>query len=83
MPARSARSSFTNVKFALLLQDRETRELQAHVVVVVEVVEADDLVAAREQLLRGVEADEAGGAGDEDLHRRPSTSPALNTYLMS
>ena len=66
-----------------LLQHLEPRELEAHIVVVVEVVEPDDLVAALEQLAGRVIADEASGAGDQDLHSRPSTSPARNTYLMS
>src|SRR5262249_25122272 len=35
----------------------------------VEVVDADDLVAAREQPLGDVRGDEAGGAGDEDEHQ--------------
>ena len=43
-------------------------ELQVDVVVLVEVVEPDDGVAAREQALCDVHADETGGAGDEDLH---------------
>ena len=47
---------------------REPRLLQRHVVVVVEIVEADDFVAALEQPLGDVEADEAGGAGDEEFH---------------
>ena len=46
---------------------RQPRFLQRHVVVVVEIVEADDLIAALEQQLRGVKADEAGGAGDEEI----------------
>ena len=50
--------------------DREPRLLEPDVVVVVEVVEADHLVAALEQDLRRVVADEAGGAGDEDFHVR-------------
>ena len=51
-----------------LLQQLEPRELEAHVVVVVEVVEPDDLVAALEELAGRVVADEAGGAGDEEFH---------------
>jgi len=43
-------------------EDRESRFFQRHVVIVVEVVEADDLIATREQELRGVKTDEAGGA---------------------
>jgi hypothetical protein len=53
---------------------REPREpvgLERRVVVVVQVVQADDLVAAREQDLAHVHADESGRAGDEDLHDLP------------
>ena len=52
----------------LLLQDFEPRELQPHVVIIVEVIEPDDFLAPLQQLAGGVEADESGGAGDEDLH---------------
>ena len=48
--------------------------LQRRVVVGVEVVEAHDLVAARQQPARQVEADEAGRAGDENAHRLPPSS---------
>ena len=41
-------------EFRLPLEDGEARALQVRVVVVVEVVEPDDLVAARQQLLRDV-----------------------------
>lgn len=44
----------------------EAGVFEGGVVVVVEVVEADDGVAAVEQAGSGVEADEAGGAGDQD-----------------
>jgi len=45
--------------------------LAGGVVVVVQVVQADDRVAALEQRLGDVTADEAGGAGDEDSHSGP------------
>jgi len=50
------------------LQPGKARLLEGGVVVVVQVVEADHLVAAREQAQRGVHADKTGSAGDEDLH---------------
>ena len=53
------------------LQPFETRVLEAHVVVGVEVVVAQDLVAAIEQAVRQRRADEARGAGDQDLHWPP------------
>ncbi len=46
----------------------QPRQLEVDVVVVVQVVQPDDGVAALEQAPRDVHADEAGGAGDEDLH---------------
>ena len=51
-----------------LAQQRQARFLERRVVVVVDVVEADDGVAAREQRAGHVESDEAGGAGDEHVH---------------
>ncbi len=42
--------------------------LEARVVERVEVVEADDLVAAAEERRRGVASDEARGAREQDLH---------------
>src|SRR5258706_13496297 len=47
---------------------REARLFQAYVVVAVQVVQADDLIAAREQLQRAMHADEPGRAGQQDLH---------------
>ena len=55
-------------KARLRRQPGEPVMLEAWVVVVVQVVEADDAVAAREQDLRDVHADEAGRTGDENLH---------------
>jgi hypothetical protein len=42
--------------------------LQADIVVIVEVVDADDRVNAAKEAQSGVHADETGGAGDEDFH---------------
>ena len=50
----SARSSFTKRKLACLREALEARLLQCDVVIFVQVVEADDLVAPLEQALRGV-----------------------------
>ena len=49
-------------------QSRQARFLQARIVVVVEVVVAQHLVATRKQALAEFRTDEAGGAGDEDAH---------------
>src|SRR5690606_27797744 len=64
----------------MVLEARQPRLLQGDVVVVVEVVEADDLVAARQQHLRDMTADEAGSAGDENLHAKyPETESRNDT----
>ncbi len=47
------------------LEQREARLLQLDVVIVVEVVDADDRIAALGQGLGGVKADETGRACDE------------------
>ncbi|MNH27213.1 hypothetical protein D3C79_873160 [compost metagenome] len=47
---------------------REARLLQAHLVVVIQVVDADHLMALGTEPLRQVKADEAGGAGDQVFH---------------
>ena len=65
MPSRSARSSFDELEVLVTLQRREPRVLQRDVVVLVEIVEPDDFVAALEQQLRRMEADESGRARDE------------------
>ena len=65
-----------------LPQLREPRLLQRDVVVVVEVVEPDDFVAALQQELRGVEADEAGRAGDEKFHEGLSVRTRSLTRLV-
>src|SRR5580704_14153972 len=70
-------------KARLLLKQSEACLLQGDVVVVIEIVEANDLVAALEQTPRRMKTDEARGSGDQDLHRRPSTSAAGNTLLIS
>ena len=46
-------------------QQRRAVPLEPHVIVVVEVVEAEDDVALLVHLQRGVEADKAGGAGEQ------------------
>jgi hypothetical protein len=51
----------------LLLEDRETSVLDLGIVVVVDIVEADDRPARRQQALGDMEADETGATRDEDL----------------
>jgi hypothetical protein len=55
------------------LRLRELRQpilLQPNRVVIIQVVDADHVVAARKQSLGAMHADEAGDSGDEDLHSR-------------
>ncbi len=53
----------------VLLSSGQVRALQSRIVKRIEVVEHGDAVTALEQALRDVRADEAGAAGDEDVHR--------------
>ena len=46
----------------------KTALLERYFVVIVEIVEADNLIAARQQAQRGGHADKAGGAGNENFH---------------
>jgi len=59
----------------------QARLLQAHLVVVVEIVETDHLVALLDEPLRQVKPDEAGGAGDEILHCAFSRMRACSRLL--
>ncbi|MCY1441976.1 hypothetical protein D9M71_583170 [compost metagenome] len=52
----------------------ETCFLERHAVVVVEVVDADHLVPFGAKPAGGVETDETGGAGDQELHALTSPS---------
>jgi len=52
----------------LLAQRLQPRELEHGVVVVAEIVDAEDLFAPRQQRPRDVRADEAGGTGDKNGH---------------
>ena len=59
---------------ALARQLRQPRLLQRDIIVVVEVVDADHGLAARQQRPTDMRADEAGGAGQEDRHSYASSS---------
>src|SRR5579871_3314773 len=55
----------------------EPRVLELRIVISVEIVDADDRATLRQQALRHVETDEAGGAGDQDrcvAHSRHSST---------
>ena len=73
-------SSWWNAKPACATQPVQPRLLQPHIIIVVQVVQADHAVAARQQRLGDMVADEPGAAGDQDLHgsgratRRSSSS---------
>src|SRR5215472_6827869 len=53
-------------------EQHQSRFLQGRIVVVVDNIEADHVVAPRDQLPRGVEADETSGTGNEGLHMADS-----------
>src|ERR1700722_11569137 len=53
------------------LESLETRHLEIHIVIVIEVVESDDLIAAIEKARRDERTDESGRTSDEDLHAHP------------
>ena len=60
--------AFHKLEILMGLQARKAGLLQIDVVIVIEVVEADDVVAARKQRLSGVRSDEARSAGNQYLH---------------
>src|SRR5579871_2850164 len=58
------------------MQALETSLLEGRIVVIVEIVETDHLIAALEQAQRGRRANKAGCAGHEDFHRAAIISTA-------
>jgi hypothetical protein len=80
MPARSATSSFTKRKPAGGCSRASRSSFSADVVVVVEVVEADHLVAARQQAQAVVHADEPGTTSNQDFHFLVSVSEEANAH---
>src|SRR5882724_6440688 len=61
----------------------EARLLQRNVVVIVQVIETDDVMAPADQEVGHMRAYETRGAGNEYFHSRPSTWEAGKTCLMS
>ncbi len=55
-------------KGGVLLQLLQAGELQRHIVVVVEIIQADHLVAPGQETLRREKTNESGRAGDQKLH---------------
>ena len=56
---------FLETEIGLAFQDFETRLLQLRIVIVVDDIETDDVAAVRQQTLRNVKPDEAGGTRHE------------------
>src|SRR5689334_11550735 len=52
----------------VILETRQARLLQIHIVIITEVVDANNLIAAIKQPHRHMRSDEASRAGDENLH---------------
>ncbi len=75
---------FLEAESVLFAKPCEPGLLQRRIVVGIQVVEADDLVAAREQESGDVVADEACRTRDQHFHQsRPSDCPRSSRYLMS
>src|SRR5882757_6430722 len=56
------------MKIVLSLQPRQTSELEIDVIIIVEVIEADDVIAAGKQGPCGLRADETRDARYQNLH---------------
>jgi hypothetical protein len=59
---------FDETEIGMGFQPSKPISLQFWIVVIVEVIQTDNLVAALEQALRGVHADESGSARDKYFH---------------
>ena len=60
----------------------QARLLQGNVVIIVEIIDADNLVAPLQKRARGMKTDESGGAGNQDSHEcaiRVSVKPLSYT----
>ena len=53
----------------------DPRTLQRRIVIIVEIVDADNLLAAVEQRLHNMRSYETGSAGDEQSHVRSASEP--------
>ena len=62
---------FEEAEVGVGLQLFQSRELERRIIVVVEVVDADDFVAALEQNLCNMHADKTGGASNQNFHIIP------------
>jgi hypothetical protein len=60
--------AFREGEFRVFPENFQARLFQRRVVVGVQIIEPDHLVAACEECFAQVETDESGGAGDEDFH---------------
>ena len=60
----------------------EARLLQLNVIVGIEIIEADNLIAPVEQRLSGMVTDETGGAGDQHTHMSYSRALGPNARVL-
>ena len=74
---------FLEAESGLAFEPSQACALEHRVVVVVQVVHADDLVPPGQQGVGHERANEAGDAGHEDFHSRPSTTDAGSRCLTS
>jgi hypothetical protein len=65
------------------LQPGQPRLFQSHIVIIVEIVVADDLIAALQPPQRQGRADKARAAGNQDFQKRPSTASAGSRSVTS
>jgi len=77
MPSSSATFELFEPEAGVLAQPFETGLLEADVVVVVQVVDADDFVSGGKQPLRDVHTDESGRAGNQAFQGTTATWSAL------
>ena len=54
---------------------RQPRLFQADLIIIVEIIDADDVIPAREETLRNMHTDEPGSPSDYDFHA-PTNKPA-------
>ena len=60
----------------------EARLLQPNVIVGIEIIETDNLIAPGEQCLSGMVTDETGGAGDQNPHVSYSLRVGRNARVL-
>jgi len=58
----------------VLFQQRQAIPLELHVVILIQIIQADNAVALPQKVLRQVKADESRSAGNQDMHSVPRAS---------